>query len=103
MKDLFALLLGGDLFSQSSNSMGFPKDGDPNWSKTIETQETKTHLIKLETWTSKDGGCTMQRSTMEIKKTVDVNKLKRLLAKAVQNEEYEKAAELRDKIKSLES
>lgn len=103
MKDLFALLLGGgDLFSQGSGSMGFPKDGDPNWSKTCETQETKTHIIKIETWTSKDGGCTMQRSSMEIKKSTDVTKLKKLLAKAVQNEEYEIAAELRDKIKAAE-
>jgi excinuclease UvrABC helicase subunit UvrB len=101
MKDLFALLLGGgDLNPQNSSGMEFPKDNDPNWSKVVETQETKTHLIKIETWTSKDGGCVLQRSSMELRRSVDVNKLKRLLAKAVQNEEYEKAAELRDKIKA---
>jgi hypothetical protein len=103
MKDLFTLLLGGDLFSQSSgSSIGFPKDNDPNWSKTVETSETKTHIIKIETWISKDGKCRMERSTTEIKKRVDVDKLKIQLKKAVENEEYEKAAELRDKIKDAE-
>ena len=103
MKDLFALLLGGELFSQSTgSSMDFPKDDDPNWSKTVETQETKNHLIKIETWTSKDGNMKMQRSSTELKRTVDVSRLKRLLAKAVQDEDYEKAAELRDKIKDAE-
>jgi len=33
----------------------------------------------------------------------ELDKLKDMLAKAIQNEEYEKAAELRDKIKELES
>jgi protein arginine kinase activator len=35
--------------------------------------------------------------------TVKLEKLKELLAKAIEKEEYEKAAELRDKIKSMES
>ena len=104
MKDLFALLLGGDFFSPSSGSaMNFPKDDDPNWSKTIETQETKTHIIKIETWVSKDGGCRMEKSSMELKQPpANLGKLKRMLDKAIQNEEYEKAAELRDKIKLIE-
>jgi len=103
MKDLFALLLGGDLFSQSANSsLGFPKDGDPNWSKTVETSETKTHIIKIETWISKDGNCRMERSSTELKSKVDVGRLKIQLSRAVENEDYEKAAELRDKIKNAE-
>jgi excinuclease UvrABC helicase subunit UvrB len=103
MKDLFTLLLGGDLFNQSTNSsLEFPKDGDPNWSKVVETQETKTHIIKIETWISKDGSCRMERSSMEIKRKVDVGRLKIQLKRAVENEDYEKAAQLRDKIKSAE-
>ena len=103
MKDLFALLLGGDLFNQNSNgSMNFPTDNDPNWSKTVEKTETKSHVITIETWTSKDGGVKMQRTSTEIKRSVDINRLKKLLDKAVANEEYEKAAELRDKIKAAQ-
>lgn len=102
MKDLFALLLGGDMFTQSSGSMDFPKDDDPNWSKTVETSETKSHIIKKEVWISKDGGCRMERFSTEIKKRVDVGRLKRQLKKAVDMEDYEKAAEIRDKIKSAE-
>jgi len=104
MKDLFALLLGGDLFSQSTNSsLDFPKDNDPNWSKTVETSETKTHIIKIETWISKDGNFKMERSSTELKRKVDVGRLKIQLKRAVENEDYEKAAELRDKIKSAEN
>ena len=102
MKDLFALLLGGDMFTQSSGSMDFPKDNDPNWSKTVETSETKSHIIKKETWISKDGSVRMESFSTEIKKQVNVGKLKMLLKKAVDNEDYETAAELRDKIKTIE-
>ena len=102
MKDLFALLLGGDMFTQSSGSMDFPKDNDPNWSKTVETSETKSHIIKKETWISKDGSVRMENFSTEIKKQVNVGKLKMLLKKAVDNEDYETAAELRDKIKTIE-
>lgn len=103
MKDLFALLLGGDLFNHDNNgSMKFPKDDDPNWSKTEEITETKTHTIKVETWTAKDNSCKMQRSTSTTKNVVDVKRLKSMLDKAVANEDYEKAAELRDKIKAAE-
>jgi hypothetical protein len=103
MKDLFALLLGGDMFTQSSGSMDFPKDDDPNWSKTVETSETKFHKITKETWVSKDGGCRMERFSTDLKqRPVDIARLKRLLKKAVDSEDYEKAAELRDKIKSAE-
>ena len=103
MKDLFALLLGGDMFTQSSeSSLNFPKDDDPNWSKTVETSETKHHIIKKETWISKDGGVRMERFTTEIKQKVDVGRLKRQLKQAVANEDYEKAAELRDKIRAAE-
>ena len=103
MKDLFALLLGGDMFTQSSeSSLNFPKDDDPNWSKTIETSETKHHTIKKETWVSKDGSVKMERFTTELKQRVDVSRLKRQLKQAVASEDYEKAAELRDKIRDAE-
>jgi excinuclease UvrABC helicase subunit UvrB len=99
MKDLFALLFGGNIFNQNSNSsFAFPKDDDPNWSKTSETSETKSHIVKKETWISKDGGLRMERLSMELKKTKDIDELKKLLEKAIENEDYEKAAELRDVI-----
>ena len=103
MKDLFALLLGGDMFTQSSGSMDFPKDDDPNWSKTVETAETKFHKVTKEIWISKDGGVRMERFSTDLKeRPVDVARLKRLLKKAIETEDYEKAAELRDKIKAAE-
>ena len=104
MKDLFALLLGGDLFSQNSNSsLGFPKDDDPNWSKVVESIETKSHIISKEVWTSKDGKVKMERVSTEIKRKENVDILKRKLKRAVDSEDYEQAAKLRDKIKMLES
>ena len=104
MKDLFALLLGGDMFTQSSeSSLNFPTDDDPNWSKTVETAETKFHKVTKEIWISKDGGVRMERFSTDLKeRPVDIARLKRLLKKAVETEDYEKAAELRDKIKSAE-
>ncbi len=100
MKDLFALLLGGDLFG-NNQGMSYPKDDDPNWSKCVESFETKTHIVKKEVWTSIDGKYKMERMVTELKSKVDVEKLKRQLKKAVDSENYEKAAELRDKINSL--
>ena len=103
MKDLFALLLGGDMFTQSSGSMDFPKDDDPNWSKTVETSETKFHKVTKEIWISSDGGIRMERFSTEVKqKPVDIGRLKKLLQKAIDSEDYEKAAELRDKIKAAQ-
>jgi excinuclease UvrABC helicase subunit UvrB len=102
MKDLFALLLGGDLFTQSHGSLTFPNDDDPNWSKSVESHETKTHIIKKETWTYKDGSTKMERFVTEIKQKVSIGRLKRELKMAVDKEDYEKAAELRDKIKAAE-
>lgn len=102
MKDLFALLLSGDLFTQSQGSLDFPKDDDPNWSKSVESHETKTHIIKKETWNSKDGSTKMERFVTELKQKVNIGRLKRELKMAVDKEDYEKAAELRDKIKDAE-
>jgi excinuclease UvrABC helicase subunit UvrB len=104
MKDLFALLLGGDLFSQNPNSsLSYPKDDDPNWSKVVESAETKSHIIKKEIWTSKDGSVKLERFTTEIKRKENVDILKKKLKRAVDSEDYEQAAKLRDKIKMLES
>lgn len=38
----------------------------------------------------------------DIRSSKEIDSLKELLSKAIQNEEYEKAAEIRDKIKSIE-
>lgn len=42
------------------------------------------------------------RLSNAMSKTREISRLKELLNKAIENEEYEKAAEIRDKIKSLE-
>jgi hypothetical protein len=51
----------------------------------------------------KDESDSERRSYIFKSKTTDIDKLKEELAKAVENEEYEKAASLRDKIRKLES
>lgn len=50
----------------------------------------------------KAGDNTSKVSDVHRNANYEINKLKELLKKAIQNEEYEKAAELRDSIKNLE-
>lgn len=70
------------------------KDENGNWSK--------------ETFTSEDGliqFTTIYRSnnnSQPSQNTSDINKLKKLLQKAIDEQEFEMAVELRDRIKSLE-
>jgi len=70
------------------------KDENGNWSK--------------ETFTSEDGMIqftTIYRSnnnSQPTQNTSDINKLKKLLQKAIDEQEFEMAVELRDRIKSLE-
>lgn len=50
----------------------------------------------------KHTGKVPSKITKTIKASKEIEELKELLGQAIQNEEYEKAAELRDKIKSVE-
>jgi excinuclease UvrABC helicase subunit UvrB len=98
-----------DLFkslgSVNYNSESFPKDNDPNFNKTIEEVDNGTHTIKNETWTSLDGNQFYKRTTI-LSKSIPSKNLKQLefdLKEAIQKEEFEKAAQIRDEIKKLKN
>jgi len=106
-----------DLFSLSSKSIedfykldkyfknenDYPKDNDSRYNKTVEETETDTHIIKKETWISTDGSSKFTRTYSEskLKPKVDVKVLESALKEAIEKEEFEKAAQLRDEIKKL--
>lgn len=103
------LYLFTDLFDElfknfEMNSDGFPKENDSNFNKTVEESETDTHVIKNEVWKSVDGSQIYKRTTMQSKtKSIqkDIEKLKLEMKKAVESEDFETAARLRDEIKSI--
>lgn len=77
-----------------------PKENDPNFNKEVEEFETKTHKIIKEKWISNDGTQTYVRTKSITKENgKDVQLLESELKKAIKNENFEKAAELRDQIK----
>lgn len=110
-----------DLFSQTSKTFSdfskmekyfnnddeyFPKDNDTRYNKTVEETETETHIIKKETWVSTDGTSKFTRTYSESKNQkpkVDVKVLESALKQAIEKEEFEKAAQLRDEIKKLKA
>lgn len=103
--------LFNDFFSQnddlfSMNESNYPKDGDPNFNKTVEEIETPTHIIVKETWKSVDGSQFYQRTTQRSKSSKsipqNVDGLKAKLKEAIEKEDFETAAKLRDKIKEIE-
>ncbi len=98
--DLFDLFSKENLFENimSNNS---PKENDPNWNKTVEEFENNGFVTKKETWISSDGTSKYVKTYTESKKNVDVKELESALKIAVEKEEFEKAAELRDQIKKL--
>ena len=80
----------------------FPKDNDSNFNKEVEEIETETHIIKKETWISTDGTSRYVRTWSESKKTkLDVDYLQLELKRAVEKEDFEKAAKLRDQIRKI--
>jgi len=84
----------------------YPKDNDSRYSKTVEETETDTHIIKKETWVSTDGASKFTRTYSESKKQkpkVDVKVHESALKDAIDKEEFEKAAQLRDQIKKLKA
>ena len=101
-----------DLFSLNSNNLFndftktedqyLPKDNDPNYNKTVEETENETHIIKKETWISTDGTSKFIKTYSESKNQkpkIDVKVLESKLKEAIEKEEFEKAAQLRDEIK----
>jgi excinuclease UvrABC helicase subunit UvrB len=101
MRDLLAILMNDFSDFQFENKMEFPKEDDPNWSKTSETLENKTHIITKETWTSKDGYSKMERTSSKLKSQKTIEGLRKKLKEAIAKEEFEKAAQLRDEIKKI--
>ena len=73
-------------------SMVMPRIGTTQRTATNETAETKT-----ETKTERDG------IDPELSRKREINALREEMKAAAEREDYEKAAELRDKIKNLES
>lgn len=107
LSDLFSLKQK-NMFSDFSKSEDeyFPKENDPRYNKTVEETDTPTHIIKKETWISTDGTSKFTRTYTESKQQkpkVDVKVLESALKDAIEKEEYEKAAQLRDEIKKLKS
>lgn len=90
----------------SANFQQFPQDGDSNFHKSTEELESENHSIVKETWVSVDGSQVYSRTTHKSKigalpKNVDI--LRKQLKAAIDSEEYEKAAKIRDEIKKIEN
>lgn len=90
-----------------NTEMSFPEDKDSGYHKTEESFEDDTHITKTEKWVSIDGSRTFSRTTSESKskpkpKELSTKELKVLLNKAVENQDFEKAIELRDRLKTME-
>lgn len=94
------------------NEMDFEKEktqiDESKWNKLIEESETPTHVIRKEIWKSIDGSSTYQRTIMESKSSKllesrkeSIEDLEKEMKRAIESQEFEKAAEIRDKIKSL--
>jgi excinuclease UvrABC helicase subunit UvrB len=91
----------------SINESSYPKDGDPNFNKTVEESDTPTHTVVKETWESLDGSEVYQKITSRSKsvkgKTIQsVDVLKVNLQEAIDKEDFENAAKIRDQIKEIE-
>lgn len=103
--NLFNMFDSNDgLFNQMDVEL--PKDGDSNFNKEVLESENETHIIKNEIWTSLDGQEVYKKVTFESKKTLsekNIEELQSLMKEAVDLEDFEKAAELRDQIKQLKS
>ncbi len=87
-----------DLFASDLASSRLKSD-EKDMTKTIEEFESETHTTKKETWVSQDGTYRYTRTYSEPKARVDVGELESRLKKAVEIEDYETAAVLRDEIR----
>lgn len=101
--DLFDLFSNEKLMNELGMNNSKPKNYDENWTKTVEEFEKDGFVTKKETWISTDGTSKYVRTYTESisKRKEDVKVLESQLKMAIEKEEYEKAAQLRDKIKEL--
>jgi protein-arginine kinase activator protein McsA len=104
MKRMYLLSsLFDEFFNSNWEVNKFPKDDDVNFNKKVEEIETNTHTIKNETWTSLDGKTVYKKQIVESKTKThhkSIEELKSEMKLAVDNEDFEKAAQIRDLIKS---
>jgi len=92
------------LFRSIFSEFEFPKDGDTNFNKTIEESEKDGLRTVKESWRSIDGSQFFQKTSVVSIKGEELSRLENLksdLKLAIKNEEFEKAATLRDEIKEL--
>lgn len=104
MRKLYLTDLFENLFKSYEGEDNFPSDNDKNFNKKVEESETETHIIKNETWESIDGSQIYKRTTMKSKSKPiekDLENLKLKMKKAVELEDFETAAKIRDEIKSI--
>ena len=99
--DLFDLLsMSEGMFDKKSKPAPKKEEG---WTKTVEEFEKGGYVTRKETWTSKDGSSRYVKTTTEpmrdSKESIEI--LEEKMKQAVEKEEFEKAAELRDKLKEL--
>lgn len=100
-----------DLFDElfniyPSGNLNLPKEDDSNFNKTVEEVETDTHTIKTEKWKSIDGKTSYTRTYMESKvKNIgkNIEQLKLEMKEAIEKENFEQAAKIRDEIKKVKS
>jgi excinuclease UvrABC nuclease subunit len=102
MRKMF--LFNGLFESLAQNQWGmesFPSENDPNFNYDVQEVETSTHTIKIEIWTSLDGLTQFKRQSSQSKSKENLENLKKEMKLAIDSEEFEKAAILRDRIKKL--
>ena len=111
MNDMFKDLFDS-FFNMNDGFNSYPSDDDPNFKKTIDEIDNGSHTIKIETFKSLDGSIIYKRTSMVSKSSPNLSEgkkeeLLKILQKdldlAVDNEEYEKAAEIRDQIKKIKN
>ena len=99
--DLFDLLSMSEGMFDKKSAHAPKKDED--WTKTVEEFEKGGYVTKKETWVSKDGSSRYVKTTTAPKADPKerIDSLEKQLMLAVEKEEFEKAAEIRDKIKEI--
>ncbi len=98
--ELFELL---SIESMLGEKMASEPKENGEWNKTVEELVENGHTIRKETWTSKDGSSRYVRTFIEPKQDYAkiIKALEEEMKAAVEKEEYEKAAALRDRIKEI--
>lgn len=99
--DLFDLLSMSEGMFEKKSAVAPKREED--WTKTVEEFESGGYVTKKETWISKDGSSRYVKTITEPKQDPkeSIELLETQMKLAVEKEEFEKAAELRDRLKEL--